>query len=1328
MTFSSVFLRSACVGFIALASSQAGAEVLERGQPTSLIAPATAFSGSGYGTATAHSYSEGYTSAPPRSAEVQELARALHYDPDLIFEWVHDNIQVTPVFGMQKGALGALVDGEGTSFDQAQLALELLQEADANNTASISATIQIGTLNLSNQEFTDWYGLTNPISICEFLAAGGFPGSINGETDCTNLSPQMGSGNYIEIGHARLSVTVGSTTTIWDPAYKTHTLHDGLDFQSAMSITSGSTLTTMTSGSSSGTSSGMAYVSGLSESGLASTLTSRAASLETALATTANETQSLRALIGGMEIIPHITDGPGLANYLADTPRADTGTFTSYATGLTQMPDQYRTSISLSMRMVAADLNPAYEDYIFGSTPLVFYTDEIHGNLFYLRVGNIGHIDAPDDAVYEFDVAIMNGDAVMRSHSDQTTSTLADDRDPGESQRSFDTTLSINHPYLADSGDYMDAEISRVLTLIEDAVIVTGLGEASPGLISRVNAQLGPDRLGSMLLEDLSSYNNSSTDPVGQRSDNLRQRMAASWLSQFSQMARLQAGVGQSRVQHHHTIGFASAVTQMNKAVSNYAGPNDYHENWSVADQANVLNLRSGISVTHEGVDTARATAVTRAIAASGAALEGSVHEQLSDAPFVSSVSNRFAWSNAASGSHALTETTAVNPYNYSGPYRYYLIEDSTDATAFVANIMTFDGSTSTSSISSDPQFRLALEEAIDDYIADGFIVAASQEAFSGPGTRCGHRFLSTVDPSGWARHTYTCQGSFNRGGAFVAFHPTTGETANIVTSLNDYSGGGGSIGHPESLPEHSPPTAADLLAEQEDMAWAHNVDLQTGQLTFAPGAALTAGAGDFPYSLSFERTYESGTHGAMVNPWQHNWNFDLSVSGSGLEAMGVSRRENAIPSLVAFAAMQDVYLASGTAATQLQREVAGALVANWWTRQMAGNVATLRLGGETVQFVRQIDGTFNAPNLSLASLVQTGQRQVVESHTVASGGGYENAYEWRSGGTGVTSPVSFVYTDESGNTVDFDYHGGQVLNGISPSLEDPYYASGYRYREGFRASEWSFVRAPSNALRILFTYCSGATGFCDRVTSVGNSLGYGFIFGYDGASEEFTLAGPTTVDTTGPNLSPSEWRRVTFEDEAVTTDMSVSPHLPTEYNTVVTAPDGEQTRYVIERFETDANHRRYSSYLTAVYLPEDLNTNGTIGSANPSFRFEYDSLGRVEQFRTLRTSSTYSDYDYFIAGGGRGETYDPNDSGYGHVLRGDVTYFNQDGQTIRTVSRDGRQSWNWYDGLGRTIETRLDYNHLATQMYYARSTYEYDENHNQITQNQHSRSNASGV
>lgn len=61
--------------------------------------------------------------------EIIELARALKYDPDLIYEYVYNNIETLPQYGSLKGPLGALLDGKGTPFDQAELMVALLQEA-----------------------------------------------------------------------------------------------------------------------------------------------------------------------------------------------------------------------------------------------------------------------------------------------------------------------------------------------------------------------------------------------------------------------------------------------------------------------------------------------------------------------------------------------------------------------------------------------------------------------------------------------------------------------------------------------------------------------------------------------------------------------------------------------------------------------------------------------------------------------------------------------------------------------------------------------------------------------------------------------------------------------------------------------------------------------------------------------------------------------------------------------------------------------------------------------------------------------------------------------
>ncbi len=56
--------------------------------------------------------------------EITALARALLNSPDLIYEYVRNNIEIVPMYGLQKGALGALIDRSGTSFDQAALMVE----------------------------------------------------------------------------------------------------------------------------------------------------------------------------------------------------------------------------------------------------------------------------------------------------------------------------------------------------------------------------------------------------------------------------------------------------------------------------------------------------------------------------------------------------------------------------------------------------------------------------------------------------------------------------------------------------------------------------------------------------------------------------------------------------------------------------------------------------------------------------------------------------------------------------------------------------------------------------------------------------------------------------------------------------------------------------------------------------------------------------------------------------------------------------------------------------------------------------------------------------
>ena len=93
-------------------------------------------------------------SAQDQPPEIVELARALKHDPDLIYEYVLNNIETLPQFGSLKGPLGTLLDGKGTSHDQAELMIALLRQS------GFEAYFVYGRIKIKADELTNWLGWT----------------------------------------------------------------------------------------------------------------------------------------------------------------------------------------------------------------------------------------------------------------------------------------------------------------------------------------------------------------------------------------------------------------------------------------------------------------------------------------------------------------------------------------------------------------------------------------------------------------------------------------------------------------------------------------------------------------------------------------------------------------------------------------------------------------------------------------------------------------------------------------------------------------------------------------------------------------------------------------------------------------------------------------------------------------------------------------------------------------------------------------------------------------------------------------------------------------
>jgi YD repeat-containing protein len=166
--------------------------------------------------------------APPGPASIEELARALRYDVDLIYQYVHNNIEIDPVRGIHKGALGAVLDNYGSAWDQSQLMVSLLRAS------GYEARFVRGNIKLSAKQFSDWYGLpvTNACAVLQLMGETQIPAvvsSLDG-SDCKGVSGPM---TEISMEHLWVKVKIDGAWYTFDPSYKPHTMKSGIDLNMA---------------------------------------------------------------------------------------------------------------------------------------------------------------------------------------------------------------------------------------------------------------------------------------------------------------------------------------------------------------------------------------------------------------------------------------------------------------------------------------------------------------------------------------------------------------------------------------------------------------------------------------------------------------------------------------------------------------------------------------------------------------------------------------------------------------------------------------------------------------------------------------------------------------------------------------------------------------------------------------------------------------------------------------------------------------------------------------------------------------------------------------
>lgn len=348
---------------------------------------------------------------PPSTRDpiVAEAARSLRYDVDTIYAFVRDNVRLTPVFGLQKGARGVVLDGYGSAFDQAQFMVDTLREADAVANKGYNPVYKLGTISLDAAEFSAWTGINNAAVATKYLANGGIPATVSGD----------GSTLTVTMLHVWVQVTINGTNYVFDPSYKPSTTSAALNWKAQTGYNQATLLSA--GGGATATS-----VTGFNIPNFRAKLNQYRANLESYLATTAAGKRA-EEVVGDEFITAHASSEDRLTTlaYVTATSRSWNG----------QIPNVFRTSFTVKLN--GTSYNTYYADVDGGE--ILGFTYSYSGGQFIKG----GQLASPIVASSFLDPC----DQYLSNKSTASVPATA--------------SIDINHPYAANSGTYADRTISR---------------------------------------------------------------------------------------------------------------------------------------------------------------------------------------------------------------------------------------------------------------------------------------------------------------------------------------------------------------------------------------------------------------------------------------------------------------------------------------------------------------------------------------------------------------------------------------------------------------------------------------------------------------------------------------------------------------------------------------------------------------------------------------------------------------------------------------------------------------------------------------------------
>jgi YD repeat-containing protein len=1290
------------------------------------------------------------TSTDPRDPRIQLLADNLDNDAWRIYEYVKNFIEITPQFGLQKGAFGAILDGYGNPFDQANLMVELLREAGH------TASYQFGEIEFSGAsaqsgiaQFTSWMGTDSARGACELLAGGGIPAIINGSssTDCSTHSNISGSLNSVRMSHVWVIADLGNGTRAYDPSFKRHIQTSPSSILDYPILPNPDEYRNATGGEI-GTYNGIASINGMnaaSVSSLNTLLTEASTTLLNSLQLPENMNQSLAEIAGGTRIAEeHLFD---LSHDTATGVLPYEVAATSQWAG--DIPTGLRATVDIDITL-----------YISGSSDSVtFDVAEIAGRrLTVVPFSMIG----PSSS---------NSIASLYLDEEMVAQATFDGGCAGCTVDGYGLflTLDVDHPFAASTGSFMDNVTSQPTSDLVPSVIMHSWGDRGTGAESRNSSAYGAE--GTIIrkrplhsninvqgsecsqyvydgqnyyLETVINHNFNIWIPLPENTvgtapsvwvggdgpvdgttylvhefsyptsvewepvysdatialvDNCtvqfedvalqpfhsaqmrtKMQIAESYLARAESQLRLTDALTGGRHITHNMVGISTSRA-------------DYGSDGSLREDQAIMSITSRLAYGSGSDSSPSRNSYSNTVASGLSALESAIVMEATGAVEANSTASMFSW--------FLTSTNVPSGGVGAGGTRPFLLVDSDNQASALSELFEYGG----------PVSRWS-----GVFTANDFELIMPLSGRLGPNLDS-IRFNdedTPLDPNHWRI----------MGSAYLAFRPSSSDLDEIshmvappcdtersfqrhsVSCIRLPMKGAGGASFASEI--NSPAAEQDYLAEQYDV-WASSfsVDVGTGSMTFSPPADIETGAGGFPYSLSFQRTYNSQSHrrSALGDGWSHNLEAQIQV-GSDVRSSLSGGAQSAVATLVAADAVLSLFETGGDQVDMVR----AMLIQNWWANSLVNNRVSVSRGSGSAQFHRMPDGQFISGPGSRTTLVQTGSIVVDEEWGEYSertpepwldvARNYRRAFDY--------SALGFTLTTETGLVETFTYgadptHGSALLYSADGSA-----GKIIGSHNSFLLTQTSFP----TGVNVNYTY--GANGLSQVSNNLGRSLNFTYI--------------------ATPPPDPNE--------PAENSVAGSTPHGPASILSSVTDENGRQVTFNVDQSFIGQNSRRLNSvtdpsnnvfsydYTIQNEWRAGMSTMATLPAQRvlltevrlphaptvAQLAFGYDEIGRL-------ITATDADGDttkYGVGEGARGFTEDP--------LGNQVwSYFYQGGRGRASMSPRGILSISYSDGIGRPIENRVSEADWVAPRYAARSTQTYDEYNNVISQSAHPRTDEDG-